>query len=195
MINVFQFPGNPNKKKPQIMGQQDYGKKNFENLLQWDPRPKEFRGTSVQRRNAFVLDIQKFEQNGDPIPCFAHSVNLKYEDYELKVITDNAGVWDRKSALRSLVTQYIENLQSSLSSLVDDHGLSNEVCIHVSSTLAQSKSDTWKPLRSNRVTASFCLQFSKNPKNCIKNYWYPPPEDYLSNVPAIKYGKDNEKML
>ena len=120
------------------MGQQDYGKKNFENLLLWDPRPKEFRQTSDQKRNAFVLDIQKFEQNGDPIPNFAHSVNLKYEDYELEVITDNAGVWDRKSALRSLVTQYIENLQSSLSSLVDDHGLSNEVCIHVSSTMTQS---------------------------------------------------------
>ena len=171
----------------------------MKDLLSWDPRPKEFRQTSDQQRIDFVTNVQSFELHGDPIPNFAYSVNFKYEDYELKVIRDEAGVWDRKSVLKNLVSQYIDNLKISLSSLVDDHGLSNEFCVHVSATITQSKSETWKKLRRPRVTASFCLEFSKKPKNginyciknCIRNFWFQPPD--LSEIAAIKYGTKNEK--
>ena len=138
-----------------------------------------------------MTSVQSFEVNNDPIPNFAYSVNFTYEDYELKVIKDEAGVWDRKSVLKNLVSQYLENMKISLSSFVDDHGLSNEFCIHVSDTMGQSGSDTWKKLRKNRITASICLQFSKNPKNYVKDYWFLPPD--LSEVSAIKYGSKNEK--
>ena len=170
----------------------------MKDLLSWDPRPKKFRQTSEQQRIDFVTNVQSFELHGDPIPNFAYSVNFKYEDYELKVIRDESGVWDRKSVLENLVSQYIDNMKMSISSLVDIHGLSNELCVHVSDTIIQSRSETWKKLRRPRVTASFCLEFSKKPKNginycikqCIENYWYQPPD--LSNVTAIAYGSKNE---
>ena len=68
------------------MGQNDYEKKEYEDLLSWDPRPKKFRQTTVQEWNAFVLSIQKFEENGDPMPLYAHSVKLIDEDNEHKVV-------------------------------------------------------------------------------------------------------------
>ena len=37
--------GNPNKKKPEIIGKNDYGKKRHENIIAWDPRPTKFRNT------------------------------------------------------------------------------------------------------------------------------------------------------
>ena len=124
-----------------------------------------------------------FEVNNEPIPNFAYSVKIVYGDYQISE--------ERKSVLRFLVPQYLDSLKQHLSTLVDTHNFSNDYFVHVSSTLGQAKSSEWKPLKRNRITASFCEEFSKNPKTFIKNFWFGPPD--LSKVAPIKWGSDHEE--
>ena len=130
------FLGNPNKKAPSIVGQRDYGKKRFENLLQWDPRPVALRHTTTTARNNFVTSIQMMESFNEPKPNFAASLKITYWDYELDE--------DRKLVLKENVAIFHNYLKTNLELMVDSHGLSNDYALHVSSTMDQADSEEWK---------------------------------------------------
>ena len=166
------------------MGKNSYGKKtNDADLINFDPRPAKYRNTTRQKQNDFAASVQMFEANNEPICNFEYSVKIVYQDYQ---VTE-----ERKSVLRLLVPQYLDSLKNHLETMVDTHNLSNDYCVHVSATMEQSKSKEWKKLRRNKITASICQDFSKNPKKFIQDYWVEPPD--LSKVEAIDWGKKHEK--
>ena len=168
------------------MGKNSYGKKTHDpDLINFDPRPAKFRNTNTsrQKQNDFVASVQMFEANNEPISNFEYLLKIVYGDYQISE--------ERKSVLRLLVPQYLDSLKKHLSTLVDTHNLSNDYSVHVSSTMGQSKSKEWKPLKRNRITASFVQEFSKNPKRFIENYWFDPPD--LSKVDSVAWGLKHEE--
>ena len=167
-----------------MVGKNSYGKKTHDrDLINFDPRPAKYRNTSIQKQNDFAASVQMFEANNEPISNFEYSVKIVYFDYQVSE--------ERKSVLRLLVPQYLDSLKKQLETMEDTHDLSNNYCVHISSTIEQSKSKEWKPLKRNRISASFVQEFSKNPKRFIENYWYGPPD--LSKVTAIDWGSKHEK--
>ena len=166
------------------MGEKSYGKKTHDaDLINFDPRPAKYRHTTKQEQNDFAASVQMFEANNEPICNFEYSVKIVYQDYQVKE--------ERKSVLRLLVPQYLDSLKKHLETMVDTHNFSNQYCVHVSSTMSQSKSEEWKELRRNKITASICQVFSKNPKKFIKDFWFKPPD--LSNVESVAWGSKHEE--
>ena len=130
------FIGNPTKKNPTIVGQKSYGKKNFVDLMNWDPRPEKFRKTTQHELNNFVTSIQMMNETfNDKTPNYAASVKIIYEDYQVSE--------ERKSFLKDKVSEFHSSLKNSLKSIIDSHGLSTEEAMHVSVTFEQAKSDEW----------------------------------------------------
>ena len=188
--------GNPNKKKPEIIGKNDYGKKRHENIIAWDPRPAKFRNISQFEKNAFVCNLAKFEQNGDPNPNFIKMVKCVYEDYVLdeNAYKEEEKIWvrERIQVLKEKIAYFHQCLHDNFDFLRDTHSLSTEKATHVSSTIDQADSEDWKQKRKFLVTASICYEFSRNVNQFLKNFWRPVPVD-LSKVPAIDWGKKGEE--
>ena len=134
---VFHFLGNPTKKNPTIVGKNSYGKKNFVDLMDWDPRPEKFRKTTQQELNDFASSIQMLNETyHEKTPNYAAIVKIVYEDF---LVSD-----ERKSFLKAKVVEFHGNLKESLKTITDYHGLSTEDAIHVSDTFEQAKSEEWE---------------------------------------------------
>ena len=147
IVIPFLFLGNPTKKNPTIVGQKSYGKKNFVDLMDWDPRPEKFRKTTQHELNNFVSSIQMMNETyNEKIPNYAASIKIAYEDYQVSDDEVSEKIpYDRKrnKVLKDKVSEFHRNLKNSLKSIVDSHGLSTEEAMHVSVTFEQAKSDEW----------------------------------------------------
>ena len=67
---------------------------------------------------------------------------------------------------------------------------SNDSCVHVSGSEAQSKSEKWFKFRRHRVTASSFKDWSSKPLKKAKEHWTVRSD--LSHVASISWGSANE---
>ena len=108
---------------------------------------------------------------------------LRYSDYSI----DSS----RKKVLLHNIDNFIESLGKQIEEFSADP-FSNKSGIHITGSEAQANSDVWFKFRQLRVSASFCLDFSKNPLGYLKSMlWNEKPD--LSSRPAVKWGKDHER--
>ena len=70
--------------------------------------------------------------------------------------------------------------------------LSNDFCYHITGTLEQAITDLWHAMRVHKVTASKFLEWVFGAQGAINRYYN--EADDISNIPWIKWGRDNEPV-
>ena len=110
-------------------------------------------------------------------------IKTKYEDY----ITSDVMQSEDLDVIKSL---FMENMMDRLKRFENDP-LNTTDAIHVTGSESQSLSDFWKQERYPLATASQFDLFLRNVQLYCKNLWLGKD---ISNVPAIKWGRTNEKF-
>ena len=110
-------------------------------------------------------------------------IKTKYEDY----ITSDVMESEDLDVIKVL---FMENMMDRLKRFENDP-LNTTDAIHVTGSESQSLCDFWKQERYLLATASQFDLFVRNVQLYCKNLWLGKD---LSNVPAIKWGRTNEKF-
>ena len=82
-------------------------------------------------------------------------------------------------------------MKSNLEKYANDP-LSNDFCYHITGTLEQAITDLWHAMRVHKVTASKFLEWVFGAQGAINRYY--SEADDISNIPWIKWGRDNEPV-
>ena len=171
-----------------------------------DPRAPEFRKTTVQEKNDFVVALQaicstetddknskKKSKKIEINPMWLDCIQIKYDyeegDIDLDQFDEILG-GNRHDILKKQASIFMLNLAKSFDPFEFDP-LTTEICVHFTGTEGQAASDLWKQQRLFRVTATSFLEFSRNPSGFIRKFWNGSPD--LSHLESIQYGKKHEK--
>ena len=169
--------GQKEKKNPKPVHETDYPKKmKTDRVLVFDPRPENSRRTSNKEKDFFLRNLQEAKLN----TMWEKLLVFHYQNYELSS--------DREEVLRENVGQVISNFKKAVQQhFLND--LSNSVSVHVSGTESQSASKLWHQMRFLRITASTVKDFISNPNLFASKMW---EFQNFGNIPAIRWGRDNE---
>jgi hypothetical protein len=98
---------------------------------------------------------------------------------------------ERKLEIIQESASLILEMKSSLEKYANDP-LSNDFCYHITGTLEQAITDLWHAMRVHKVTASKFLEWVFGAQGAINRYYN--EADDISNIPWIKWGRDNEPV-
>lgn len=144
-------------------------KRRLDRLILFDPRPEGYRETTDEEINAFLTDLK---YRG---PSMWANVPFKHSDYDLSQ--------NREEILLTLRETFLQSMSHQLEPYTSDPR-SNEHCVHVTNSDAQTESEVWWMLRSRRITASKFKDFFNGPQNETNQILWKPPKD-LSKVSSV----------
>lgn len=138
--------GKKRKKNPQRLSSAQYptNKKSKMDVIDFDPRPEEYRKVTSKHINKIVFDLQRISDDHENISMWETQLYISYEDYKLQNTT----------VLKEEITNLIIDI--SPTSLMQIEG-----------TEAQSNCDKWHSERWLRTTASTCLEAYRVGKKVI----------------------------
>jgi len=143
--------GQKRKKNPQKLSDATYPSKKRKNNIQvidFDPRPKEFRRVTSKNINKFVVDLQALSSDQKDVSMWETQLLITYEDYAIEA--SSVPLLEEKGKL--LLTN-----------------ITPKDLWEIEGTVQQSQSDKWRSERWLRITASTCLDAYKVGKSVLTN--------------------------
>lgn len=142
--------GKKRAKNPKPLHKTQYKSKRLADgrVYNWDPRPKEHRGSLTNRQiNDFIIDLQTISASTQEESMWETSLRIFYEDYELDV--------EHKETL----FKYVQHLEESLvPNDISAKQMSAHGAYELLGTQQQSMSPAWFQERQYRITASKCKE-------------------------------------
>ena len=123
-------------------------KKNNIQVVDFDPRPKEFRRVTSKNINKFVVDLQALSADQKDVSMWETQLLITYKDY----------------AIEPSIVPLLEEKGKLLLTNITPKDL-----LEIEGTVQQSQSDKWRSERWLRITASTCSDAYKVGKSVLTN--------------------------